>query len=72
MRTKPQRDFGPPIGSITTLPQAHARLLNGWPKKGTVAYAHALHACKLASLGLLPINKARMAFERAAREASIL
>jgi Protein of unknown function (DUF982) len=72
MKTQAERAFGPPIGKAATLAQAHAQLLNGWPKKGTALHAHALHACRLASLGRFPINKARAAFERAAREARIL
>jgi hypothetical protein len=72
VKTQAERAFGPPIGRFTTLAQAHAALLNGWPKKDSVVYAHALHACALASLGRFPINKARAAFERAAREARII
>lgn len=65
--------FGTPIiigvYRISNVSQAHAVLLNGWPTKHTAHWAHAVHACSAAQRGAIPLNKARKAFERAAKEA---
>jgi hypothetical protein len=57
--------------TISSISEAAAFLLNGWPKKKSSLHLEARVACYEAQSGIVSVNAARMIFVEAAIEANI-